>query len=544
MGDALMDGHELYPPRAGDETAPAMFDRVVAELGDQPLLYYFETPIAATRVAELAAGLAAGLVSLGVGRGDRVGLYLQNDPQFVIAMLALWRLGAIAVPCNPMLRERELGHHLGDAGATALIALDDLYRDVGRHAGLDLGVVVTTGADDLRDGVGRRATAPMGAHDLLDLAEEHAGAPGRDGLVTAAPADVAVLTYTSGTTGPPKGAMNTHGNIAFGARAYRDLLGVTGDDVILGIAPLYHVTGLIGHIALALATGAPLVLAHRFDAAEVARLAAHHRTTVAIAAITAYIAMVDGAPDADLSSLRRAYSGGAPIPPAVVERIREQTGMTIRPVYGLTETTGPTHLGLPDRDPPVHAATGALSVGLAVPGTRVRILDAQGEPLGAGEEGEVAMAGPQVVPGYWEQPTETASAIRDGELRTGDIGVLDEDGWLYIVDRSKDMIVASGFKVWPREVEDVLYEHPAVREAAVVGVPDSYRGETVWAYVSLHQGAAAEECELVAHCRTRLAAYKYPRSVLVLDELPKTPTGKILRRELRARAAGAAPAGA
>jgi long-chain acyl-CoA synthetase len=357
--------------------------------------------------------------------------------------------------------------------------------------------------------------------------------------VTPSPSDVAVLTYTSGTTGPPKGAMNTHGNIAYGSRVYRDWLGVGPDDTILGIAPLYHVTGLTGHIGLALATGAPLVLAHRFDAVEAARLTEHHRATVTVAAITAFMAIANDerARGHDLTSLRRTYSGGAPVPPAVVADVEQRIGIRIRPVYGMTESTGATHLSPTDGPIPIDKSTGALSVGFAVPGAECRIADESGATVAHGEVGEVLIRGPQVVPGYWERPDETTNAIRDGELWTGDVGVMDEEGWLYLVDRSKDMIIASGFKVWPREVEDVLYEHEAVREAAVIGVPDEYRGETVWAFVSLKEGRSVESAALVAHCKTRLAAYKYPRVVHVLDDLPKTESGKILRRELRDRAA-------
>ncbi|WP_187368737.1 class I adenylate-forming enzyme family protein [Baekduia soli] len=515
----------------GDETPLQMFDRTVGELGERPLLYSFETPLPAAQVAELVDGVAAGLAAMGAGRGDRVGLYLQNDPQFVIAMLAAWRIGAVAVPCNPMLRERELAHHLHDAGATLLVTLDELYRDVARAAVQADGIrVITTSARAL---AGAEAPVPEGTTDLLALAREHAGAPVPG--PAPGPGDVAVLTYTSGTTGPPKGAMNTHGNIAFGSRVYRDALGVGPQDIILGIAPLYHVTGLVGHIGLSVASGASMVLAHRFDAAEAARLAEHHRTTVTIAAITAYLAIANDeqARGHDLGAMRRTYSGGAPIPPATVRVIAQATGMAVKPVYGLTETTGPTHLCPVDREAPVDAGSGALSVGLAVPDTSVRILGDDGTELPHGEVGEVCIRGPQVVPGYWERPEETAHAIPGGELHTGDVGVVDADGWLYLVDRRKDMIVASGFKVWPREVEDVLYEHAAVHEAAVIGVPDDYRGETVWAYVSLKAGATCTPEELKAHCKERLAAYKYPRVVHVLPELPKTPTGKILRRELR-----------
>jgi long-chain acyl-CoA synthetase len=520
----------------------AMFDAAVTRLGDRPFLYSFDTAISARECARLVDGLAVGLHRLGVTAGDRIGLFMQNDPQFVIASLAVWRLGAITVPANPMVRARELGHHLADADATALIVLDELLADVAAAAlgQTRVAFVVSTGAFDLCD---ERASRPVPvpddlripAHDLLALARSADQIAGELPDPGTTHADVAVLTYTSGTTGPPKGAMNTHGNIAFASEAYRVLLEAGDSDVILGIAPLYHVTGLTAHIGLGLAAAIPTVLAHRFDAIETARLTELHGASVTAAAITAYFALA-AEPEvsaASLATLTRAYSGGAPIPPAAVTTLRERLGLEIRPVYGLTETTGPTHISPLRGAVPAHHETGALAVGRALPHTTTRIVGEGGAELGPGEAGEVAISGPQVVPGYWQRPDETASTFRDGLMHTGDIGILDEDGWLYLVDRSKDLIVASGFKVWPREVEDVLYEHPAVREAAVIGVPDEYRGETVWGYVSLQPDAIVAEQELIAHCRERLAAYKYPRVVHVLDELPKTTSGKIVRRELR-----------
>jgi long-chain acyl-CoA synthetase len=525
------------------ETALAMFEAAVRRAPDSDLIRYFETPISLAEADDLSGALAAGLAELGVKRGARVALMLQNVPQFVIAMLALWKLGAIAVPCNPMLRERELARQLADCEATGIIALAALHRQTVAAAAPSAGLrfVVTTSELDLLDGpppdalAGLERAPAAGTHDLLELISAHTGTP--PGPVSLRPDDVAILTYTSGTTGPSKGAMNTHRNVVFDACIFRDWLHATGDDVILGIAPLFHITGLIAHIGLALSVPAPLVLANRFDPAETARLVELHGATVTVAAITAYLAILrdDAVARHDLSSLTKAYSGGGPIPPSVVEEFERRTGVVIRSAYGLTETTSATHLTPLSARTPTDAATGALAVGIPVFNTTTRILDDDGRPVAPGEIGEVAIAGPQVVPGYWNKPDETAHAIRDGELRTGDIGKVDADGWLYIVDRKKDMIVASGYKVWPREVEDVIYEHPAVHEAAVVGAPDEYRGETVRAFVSLKPGARVEPAELIGFCRERLAAYKCPRSVDVLDELPKTLSGKILRRELRAR---------
>jgi long-chain acyl-CoA synthetase len=377
---------------------------------------------------------------------------------------------------------------------------------------------------------------PSGTHDLLELAAAHAGQ--RPDPAPTSPEDVAILTYTSGTTGPAKGAMNTHANLGFTSQVFRDWMHVGGQDVILGIAPLFHVTGLVAHIGLALSAGVPIVLAHRFDAAETCRLIERHRATATVAAITAFLALLES-PESercDLSSLHKAYSGGAPIPPAVVEAFERRTGIVVRSAYGLTETTSPTHLTPLGRRAPVDPDSGALSAGIPVFNTAVRIVDETGAPLGVGEVGEVALSGPQVVPGYWNRPEESAHAIRDGELLTGDVGKMDADGWLYLVDRRKDLIVASGYKVWPREVEDVLYTHPAVREAAVVGVPDERWGEVPRAFVSLVPGSSADEAMLIEWVRARLAGFKVPRSVVILEDLPKGGTGKIQKQELRARA--------
>jgi long-chain acyl-CoA synthetase len=284
-----------------------------------------------------------------------------------------------------------------------------------------------------------------------------------------------------------------------------------------------------------LLTGAPLVLFNRFDAAVALELIERHRVTFTTGAITVFIALMD-APEAgerDTSSLRTVVSGGAPIAPATVEAFEERFGVYIYNIYGLTETTSPSHCVPIGSRAPVDPTSGALSVGVPVYGTVVRVVDEDDRDVAAGEVGELVTSGPQVVPGYWGRPEESERAIPGGALHTGDVGFMDADGWFYVVDRKKDQINAAGFKVWPREVEDVLYGHPAVREVAVVGVPDEYRGETVKAYVSLRRGEDVEADELIGFCRERMAAYKYPRQIEFVDELPRTASGKVLRRELR-----------
>jgi long-chain acyl-CoA synthetase len=306
-------------------------------------------------------------------------------------------------------------------------------------------------------------------------------------------------------------------------------------DVVLGVAPLFHITGLIAAVTVSLLVPVPLVLGFRFDPRTMLDLVEEHRPTFTVGAITVFIALMNDPSftGRDLSSLSKVYSGGAPIAPSIVERFEREVGAYIHNIYGLTETTSPSHAVPLGERAPVDPTSGALSVGVPIFDTIVRVVGEHDRDLPVGEVGEFVTAGPQVVPGYWNKPDETANAFPGGALRTGDVGFMDANGWFYVVDRKKDQINAAGYKVWPREVEDVLYEHPAVREAAVVGVPDEYRGETVKAFVSIRPGAEVTPAELIEFCRQRMAAYKYPRQVEFVDELPKTVTGKILRRELR-----------
>jgi long-chain acyl-CoA synthetase len=468
-----------------------MFGATVRRAPDAPAIHYRDATLTHRELDERSSALGAAFAARGVVRGDRVALCTQNVPEFVVAVLAAWKAGAIAVPVNPMLKEREVRTILDDCEPVGLFTEPELAR----------------------------------------LARAHVGqAPPDPGLQAA---DIAFLTYTSGTTGPPKGAMNTHANVVFSSQAYRDWIGLGGDDVILGAAPLFHITGLIAHIGVTLLTGASLVLFHRFDAETALELIERHGVTFTTGAITVFIALMNAAGERDTSTLRAIVSGGAPIPPATVEAFEQRFGIYIHNIYGLTETTSPSHCVPIGARAPVDPASGALSVGVPVYGTLVRVVDDEGRDVPAGEIGELVTAGPQVVPGYWGRPQESERAIPEGWLYTGDVGFMDPDGWFYVVDRKKDQINASGFKVWPREVEDVLYGHPAVREVAVVGVPDDYRGETVKAFVSLRAGEHADADELIAYCRERMAAYKYPRLVEFVNELPKTASGKVLRRVLR-----------
>jgi long-chain acyl-CoA synthetase len=523
--------------------ALAMFRAAVGRNPDGDIIRYFDGRITLRELDELSDAFAAGLLDSGVSAGDRVALYMQNVPQFVIAMVGTWKAGGIAVSVNPMNRARELDLLLRDSGATVLVCLQGLYHDVAAAVvdRTDVATVITTSEleyqarDDARVLGGVERMELPGTVDMAGLIERFRGQ--RPPSVSFSPDDTAFLTYTSGTTGPPKGAMNTHGNVVFNSQAYRQWCGLGQDDVVLGVAPLFHITGLIAHVTLSLLLGAPLVLFCRFEPSMAIETIRDERPTFTVGSITVFIALMN-APNADrdaLASLTKIWSGGAPIPPSTVTAFSAAFGQYIHNIYGLTETTSPSH-GVPEGvEAPVDTASGALSVGVPIYNTVVRIVGDDGEDLPPGEIGEIVTTGPQVVAGYWNKPDETASAIPKGALHTGDVGYMDDRGWFYIVDRKKDQINAGGYKVWPREVEDVLYEHEAVREAAVVGIPDEYRGETVKAFVSLRPGRSVTAEDLIAFAKERMAAYKYPRQVEFLDEIPKTVTGKLLRRELRTR---------
>lgn len=525
------------------ETALEMFKATVARSGDSDAIRYFDYRISYTELDQLTDAFAAGITAEGFQPGERVLLFLQNVPQFVIAQIGTWKAGGIAVSSNPMNKERELRGLLADSGATVLVALQSLHRDVASKvlSGSAVRTVLTTSELDLQTrnepavfaGVERLVT--YDSTDLLEFLAAHRGeAPPQ---ITLGPDDVAFLTYTSGTTGPPKGAMTTHANVVFNAQTYRDWAGITADDVVLGIAPLFHITGLVGHIAISLLTGAPLVLMYRLDPALTLDTVEAERATFTVGSITVFIAFMNApnAQPAKLATLTKIYSGGAPIPPSTIVAFQGAFGHYIHNIYGLTETTSPSHAVPAHAEAPVDPGTGALSVGVPVYDTVVRIVDEDGHDVPAGEVGELVTSGPQVVAGYWNNEAETEKALPGGVLHTGDVGYMDTDGWFYIVDRKKDQINAGGYKIWPREVEDVLYEHPAVREAAVVGLPDEYRGETVKAFVSLKAGNATTSSELIAFTKERMAAYKYPREIEIIEEIPKTVSGKVLRRELRSR---------
>lgn len=511
-----------------------LVDAAVRVAGDRPAIHYFDHVLDYARLDRESDALAVALQHGGLATGDRLMVCLQNVPAFVIAFLAAAKIGVITVPVNPMYRQREIAGLVADCTPAAIIAHGDLFSEV---------LPVVPGVPPLRyvvqprdrqtanpDWLPADVRVPDDVRALETVIAANLGRrPAR------AEDDPLLLVYTSGTTGKPKGAMLSHRNLIAGATFYRDAARLSGSGGVLAAAPLFHVTGLSGHIGAAIASATPLSLCYRFSPAIVLQAIERSRPSFIVASITAFSALIDD-PQFDrarIASVETAFSGGAPIPPALQRRIFAATGLEVRNVYGLTETTAPVLAVPAGAAAPVDRVSGALSVGRPVPGTQVTILAEDGTAAGDGETGEVVVIGPTVSAGYWRNPEATAESMRADGFRTGDVGMRDADGWFYLVDRKKDMIIASGFKVWPREVEDVLYTHPAVREAAVVGIPDAYRGETVKAVVSLNRGVVVQTDELIAYCKARMAAYKYPRVVEIVSELPKNAAGKILRRALR-----------
>jgi long-chain acyl-CoA synthetase len=456
-----------------------------------------------------SAHLAGLLAQHGFQPGDRVGVMLPNVPHFPIVYYGILRAGGVVVPMNVLLKEREVAYYLEDSGAKLLFAWADFgaeARPGAAAAGAELIEVDPTGFIDL---VGAAPARP----ELADVADD----------------DTAVILYTSGTTGKPKGAELTHANLYVNALTKLEtLIQLSADDVILGALPLFHSFGQTAAMNAGLMAGACLTLLPRFDPLKALQMMERDRVSVFLGVPTMYTAML-GVPAGerpDTSSLRVCISGGASLPVEVLRAFEGQFGTKILEGYGLSETSPVASFNHPDRDRKPG------SIGTPIRDVRMRVVDEQDEELPAGEVGEIVIQGPNVMKGYWNRPDATAEAMRGGWFHTGDMAKVDEDGYFFIVDRKKDLIIRGGYNVYPREVEEVLYEHPAVAEAAVVAVPHAELGEEVGAAVALKAGAEASPEQLQAFVKERVAAYKYPRHVWLVGELPKGPTGKILKREI------------
>ena len=464
---------------------------------------YAEFHAASARVATL-------LERAGVEPGDRVGLMLPNTPAFAIAFYGIMYRGAVAVPMNPLLKGREVSYYLSNSGAKALFATP-AFADEATAGAADVGARCWV-VDD--DGL-MRLIADLPEHSPVERGDD----------------DVAVILHTSGTTGKPKGAMLTHGNLGRNAEVSVHTLVETGpDDVVMGCLPLFHVFGLTCGLNGSVLAGAMLTLIPRFDPRKALEVIERDAVTVFEGVPTMYSALLSVADQAAAGatrSLRTCVSGGAALPVQVLTDFEKAFGCTVLEGYGLSESSPAAAFNHPNR--PRKAG----SIGTPIEGVEMRVVDLDGVEVPQGETGQIQIRGHNVMKGYWNLPDATKETITaDGWLNTGDVGRIDEDGYFYIVDRTKDMIIRGGYNVYPREIEEVLYEHPAVAEAAVIGIPHDSLGEEVGAAVALKKGAAATANELRDYVKARVAAYKYPRVVWLVDALPKGPTGKLLKREI------------
>jgi long-chain acyl-CoA synthetase len=483
-------------------------DAAVAEAPDRPAVKLDDIVLT---YAALDAGVAraAGLLrARGVGPGDRVGLQMPNVPYFPIIYYGALRLGAVVVPMNPLLKGREVEYHLADSGARLILAW---------HGFAEAAEAGAAGA-----GAECVLVSPGEFEGLLGAAEPV------DETVARESDDAAVIIYTSGTTGTPKGATLTHANVASGAEVARDLVDAGPDSVTVATLPLFHVFGMNSVMNVTVRARALMTLIPRFEPGLALEVIQRDAATTFAGVPTMYSAMLHH-PDReqyDVSSLELCVSGGSAMPVEVLRGFDEAFGCKVLEGYGLSETTGMGSFNLPDRERKPG------SIGLAVGGTEIKLFDNSDVEVAQGEPGEVVMRGPFVMHGYWGRDEATEEVMRGGWFHTGDIATVDDEGYFFIVDRKKDLIIRGGYNVYPREVEEVFYEHPAVREAAVIGVPHDALGEEVGAAIALKEGAEATPDELRAFVKERVAAYKYPRAIWIVDDLPKGPTGKILKREI------------
>jgi long-chain acyl-CoA synthetase len=455
-----------------------------------------------------AARVAGLLRAKGVEAGDRVGLQMPNVPYFPFIYYGILRLGAVVVPMNPLLKDREVAYHLSDSTAKALFAWHG-FADAAQGGCAQSGaecVLVTPGEFE------QTADAAEPVADVVERADD----------------DPAVIIYTSGTTGTPKGATLTHANISAAAHVARELVDAGPDSVTLATLPLFHVFGMNSVMNVTVLARGLLTLLPRFEPGKALEIIARDRVTTFAGVPTMYTAMLNH-PDRDAydaSSLGLCVSGGSALPVEVLHGFDAAFDCTVLEGYGLSETTGMASFNLPDRERKPG------SIGLPVGGTEIKVVDDDDNEVPQGEPGEIVIRGPFVMQGYWGRDDATEETMRGGWFHTGDVATIDSDGYVFIVDRKKDLIIRGGYNVYPREIEEVLYSHPAVREAAVIGMRHESLGEEVAAAVALKDGESATPEELRDFLKERVAAYKYPRAVWIVDELPKGPTGKILKREI------------
>lgn len=544
---------KLYPDQIAKnvyyraDTLPQLLKYAANEYPKHKAIHFMGKEMTFKTLYKKTLQFAAYLQHLGVKKGDRVAVMLPNIPQTVISFYAILQAGAIAVPVNPLYQEREIEFIMKDSGAKVIITLDMLYNRVERvMKQTDLEHIIVTSIKDYlpfpkniiypfiqakEQGKPPTITSSNSTHLYTQTLKS------KESVLKEVPInfeeDIAILQYTGGTTGFPKGVILTHQNLVANTSMCRQWLYKMekGKEKMLAVMPLFHVYGLMTVLVLSVMEVYKMILVPKFDASGLLKTIHKQKPTVFPGAPTIYIGLMNH-PDIsqyDLSSIKGAISGSAPLPVEVIEKFEEKTGGKIVEGYGLTETSPVTHVNFLWDNEIVKG-----SIGVPWPGTDAAIFSLEsGEILPVGEVGELAIKGPQVMKGYWNNDEETNKVLKDGWLLTGDIAYMDEKGYFYIVDRKKDIIIAGGFNIYPREIEEVLYEHPAVMEASVVGVKDLYRGETVKAFIVLREGMTVTEEELNQFMRRKLASFKVPRIYEFREELPKTAVGKVLRRQLK-----------
>lgn len=533
--------HEVEIP---SKVLPQLFKEAAQKYPNNIAATFMGNSITYQEMSSLIDNFSAVLSGLGLTRGSRVAIHLPNSPQFVIAYYGALQAGCIIVPCNPLYVERELEYQLKDADADIVITLSRFYPMVRRiKEKLNFGTIIATNIKEYFPGMlkflytlakekkeGDRAELKQGDYWLQDLLKQHSSAsvPNVDYDME----DSACYLYTGGTTGVSKAAVLTHRNIVANVVQTRDWLSdfQEGKEINLAVLPFFHSYGMTTCLNLALVYGGKLILVPRFDLKEVIKLIDKEKPTLFPGVPTMYVAIINS-PDIekfDLSSIRACISGAAPLPVEVQSQFEKLTGGRLVEGYGLSESSPVTHAN------PIYGLRKSGSIGVPFPSTVAKVVDPENpdNELGIDESGELVVKGPQVMKGYLNKPEETEQVLRDGWLHTGDIAKVDEDGYFYIVDRKKDMVIAGGFNIFPREIEEVLYGHDNIQEAAVCGVPDPYRGETLKAYVVLKEGKSLTEEDIINYCTDNLAKYKVPKKVEFRDELPKTMIGKVLRRKL------------
>jgi len=530
-----------YPP----QSLYQLFQKATQTYKQQPAVHFMGRELSYGELATQVESMASALTELGVKKGDRVAIHLPNSTQFPIAFFAAHAIGAVVVPCNPLYVAREMEYQLKDSGAGTIITLTRFYKMIKDiQPNTNLKNVIVSNIKDYFPGFlsflytvakekkeGDRVEIAPEDYKFTDLIKKHEGK--KPPAVEVLPEDRAVFLYTGGTTGVSKGAVLQHRNLV--ANMYQVKSWCTdyqdGKEVALGVLPFFHSYGLTTVLNLGLLSGGKLVLLPRFVLEDVLKTIDKQKPTLFPGVPTIYVA-INNAPDLskyDIKSIRICISGAAPLPVEVQQQFEKNTGGRLVEGYGLSETSPVTHAN------PVYGKRKPGSIGLPMPDTEYKIVDVEtGEKeVPVGEVGELCIKGPQVMEGYLNMPDENAQAIRNGWFYTGDIAKADEEGYTYIVDRKKDMVIAGGFNIYPRDIEEVLYTHPKIMEAAVAGINDPYRGETLKAYIVLKEGESLTEEEVKDYCKANLAAYKVPKLVEFRDELPKTMIGKVLRRMLR-----------